>query len=56
MKFKVQLTEKAERDLDCALAWFNEQCASAAAAKWLAQMLRAIGTLETTPNRYGLIS
>lgn len=51
MKYQVRLSARAEVDVDGVLAWFVEQRASAAAARWLAQLQKKIGTLERMPLR-----
>ena len=54
MKYQVQLTAKAERDVDQILHWFHEQHATAAGGRWLMQILSTIDTLEKHPERCGL--
>lgn len=51
MKYHVRLTLKAELDVANVLEWFREQSATAAGAKWLANLTDAIARLETMPER-----
>lgn len=54
MKYQVRLTEKAEGDIDSVLQWFRDQSAEGAGAKWVARLLAAMDTLESSPERCGL--
>lgn len=54
MKFQVRLTAKAEQDIGGVLAWFQEQSAESAGARWFAQLMARITTLESHPERCGL--
>jgi plasmid stabilization system protein ParE len=40
--------------MDSVLQWFGDQSAESAGAKWVAQILTAIDTLESLPERCGL--
>ena len=51
MKYQVQLTAKAERDVDQVLRWFRQQQATAAGGRWLAQLLTRLEVLERAPQR-----
>lgn len=50
-KFHVLLTDKAEADVAAVLAWFRDQSAVAAGAKWFAQLMAVIDKLERLPER-----
>jgi len=50
-KYHVLLTDKAEADVAAVLAWFRNQSAVAAGAKWFAQLMAAIDKLEVLPER-----
>ena len=54
MKHRVRLTDKAEHDIDSVLLWFHDQSAAAAGTAWFAQLMAAIDTLESHPERCGL--
>ena len=54
MKYRVRLTDKAERDVVDVLAWFREQSAVEAGGRWFAQLMAHIDKLETMPERCGL--
>ena len=51
MKYRVELTANAERDVDSALRWFREQHATAASGRWLNAILARVDTLERHPAR-----
>jgi plasmid stabilization system protein ParE len=50
-KYHVLLTDKAEADVADVLAWFRDQSAHAAGAKWFAQLMAVVDKLETLPER-----
>ncbi len=51
MKYRAQLSAKAERDVDDVLAWLCQQGAIAAARRWYEGLLAAVGSLERQPER-----
>ena len=51
MKFRVQLSARAEWDIDQVLAWLCHQGAIPAAARWHERLLAAVATLEREPQR-----
>lgn len=51
MKFRVELSARAERDVDGALAWLVRQGAVSAASRWHERLLAAVATLEREPQR-----
>jgi plasmid stabilization system protein ParE len=51
MKYRVHITAKAEEDAEGVLAWFHENQATAAGARWFAGIMAAIDTLESHPMR-----
>ncbi len=51
MKFQVRISARAERDVDDVLRWFQRERATAAGARWFAQLLARIDTLEKQPVR-----
>ncbi len=50
MNFQVELTERAQRDIDEAFAWLVSR-SPAAAAQWHEELLATIGRLEMVPER-----
>lgn len=54
MKYQVRVTLKAEADIEVVLAWFRDQDAVTAGSRWVAGLVRAIGTLENYPLRCGV--
>jgi plasmid stabilization system protein ParE len=50
MAFNVEITRRALREIDQALAWLAGR-SPAAAARWHSQLLDAIDTLEANPSR-----
>ena len=54
MRYRVQISKKAEADIDEALAWFWEQLAAEAGERWLVAIWNAIETLESQPDRFSL--
>ena len=54
MRYRVQISKKAEADIDEALAWFWEQLAAEAGERWLVAIWKAIETLESQPDRFSL--
>lgn len=54
MKYHVRLTDKAEADVETVLAWFAQQQADVAGSRWVASLMAAIDTLESSPQRCGL--
>ena len=51
MKYRAQLSARAERDVDDVLAWLCRQGAAPAASRWHQPLLAAVGTLEREPQR-----
>lgn len=51
MTFRVELTAKAESDVEGVLRWFVEQRATAAGRRWLERLMARIDTLENHPGR-----
>lgn len=51
MKYRVELTAKAEWDVDGVLRWFHERHATAAGGRWLRNLMARIDTLEKHPAR-----
>jgi plasmid stabilization system protein ParE len=51
MRFQVRISARAERDVDDALDWFQRQRATTAGARWFAQLMARIDTLEKQPDR-----
>jgi plasmid stabilization system protein ParE len=51
VKYHVELTAKAEWDVDGVLRWFHEQKATAAGGRWLGNIMARIDTLENQPRR-----
>ncbi len=51
MKFQVRLTLKAEQDAAIVLEWFRQEQMGAAGSRWFGQLMAAIDTLETMPQR-----
>jgi plasmid stabilization system protein ParE len=51
MRYAVQLSARAERDIDEVLAWLFHQGAMSAASGWHGRLLAAIATLEREPQR-----
>lgn len=51
MKYHVQLSSRADRDVELALRWFDDQHATAVGNRWLAQLTAKLDTLETMPRR-----
>lgn len=49
--YQVVISARAERDAEQALRWFRDQQATAAGARWFAQLWKRIDTLETKPGR-----
>jgi plasmid stabilization system protein ParE len=56
MRYQVQLTAKAEQDIEAILVWFQCEQALAAASRWYAQLLQKISTLEQHPHRCPIAS
>lgn len=54
MKYRVQLTARAEEDVEGVLLWYHENQATAAAGRWFARLMSKIDTLETHPERCGI--
>ena len=50
MKYRVELTAKAEWDVEVVLRWFHEQRATAVGGRWLKQLMTRIDTLESHPD------
>lgn len=48
------MTLKAEADIAAVLAWFRDQQALEEGGRWVAALLRVIGTLENHPLRCGI--
>jgi plasmid stabilization system protein ParE len=55
MRYRVRVTERAEMDVAAALDWFHEQGSIQAGARWFADLMRTIDTLETMPEIVGRI-
>jgi plasmid stabilization system protein ParE len=53
MTCSVRITARALREIDQALAWLSER-SPAAAARWHRQILAAVRSLESNPERCGL--
>jgi plasmid stabilization system protein ParE len=53
MALSVRITARALREIDEALAWVSERSRTAA-ARWHAQLLEAVRSLENNPERCGL--
>lgn len=53
MALSVRITARALREVDEAMAWLAERSRTAA-ARWQAQLLEAIRSLENSPERCGL--
>jgi plasmid stabilization system protein ParE len=51
VKYQVQITAKALRDVVGVLHWFHDQHALVAAARWYSQLMTRIDTLERQPRR-----
>lgn len=51
MTYHVELTAKAEWDVESVLRWFHEQRATTAGGRWLKQLMARIATLERHPER-----
>jgi plasmid stabilization system protein ParE len=51
MKYRVQLSARAEQDVDDVLAWLCQQGARSVARRWYEQLLTAVGTLQHEPRR-----
>lgn len=51
MRYRVALTDKAERDIDCVLRWLVEHEAEAAGRRWFGQLMAKIMSLESHPQR-----
>lgn len=51
MNYQVHLTDKAQRDVDSVLQWFDDQAAHAAGTRWFAQLMAQVATLESHPER-----
>jgi plasmid stabilization system protein ParE len=51
VKYHVQITAKALRDVEGVLLWFHDQHASASAGRWHSQLMARIDTLERQPGR-----
>jgi plasmid stabilization system protein ParE len=45
------MSEKAEADIETALAWFHSQLATDAGIRWFAAIWKAIDKLERAPDR-----
>ena len=57
MKYRVELSARAEHDIDGALAWlFSKGVSPATAGRWHQRLLSAVATLERGPQRCGLAS
>ena len=54
MRYQVRLTEKALQDVEGVLLWFRVQSASAAGDRWFTQIMAAIDTMESFPERCGV--
>lgn len=51
MAFRVELTDKAEADVESVLVWFHQQQAGKAGGRWFAQLMEKLETLENRPER-----
>jgi plasmid stabilization system protein ParE len=51
VKYRVRLTAKAQEDIESILEWFRDQSAALSAARWFAQLMDRIATLESQPTR-----
>ncbi len=51
MPFRVRITDRALADVDSVLAWYGQQSASEAGARWHQRLLDKIDTLEQRPER-----
>ena len=51
MKYRVQLSERAEQDIDEVLAWLCRRGAEIAASRWHERLLAAVATLERESRR-----
>jgi len=49
--YRLEITDKAEADIEGVLIWFREQGATAASQKWLTQLWDTLSTLENRPER-----
>lgn len=54
MRYRIQLSDKAEIDVDAVLAWFRDQRATEAGRRWFADMWTVLDTLERNPDRCSL--
>jgi plasmid stabilization system protein ParE len=50
VKYRVELSAKAEWDVDGVLRWYHEHNAAAAGGRWLGKLMSRIDTLETDPT------
>jgi plasmid stabilization system protein ParE len=53
-KYQVRLTDLAEQDVDSVLRWLGEKASAAVAGKWFTELMVAIDTLESMPERCAL--
>lgn len=51
MAYRVVVTDKAEADIESILKWFDQQSATQAGARWYAQFVAKLETLENHPER-----
>ncbi len=51
---RVQLSDRAISDVDGVLHWFASKDAASAGERWFAGLWKAIGTLESNPERCAL--
>jgi len=54
VKYLVRISDRAERDLEQVLAWFQEQRAMTAASRWYGNLMSNVSTLEQHPQRCSL--
>ncbi|HEY1068621.1 MAG TPA: type II toxin-antitoxin system RelE/ParE family toxin [Pirellulales bacterium] len=54
MVYRVVITQRAELDVEQALAWYREQGSPAVAARWFERWLTKVASLETHPERFPL--
>lgn len=52
MRYRVELSDKAEADVDAVLRWFHDQQQAVdAGARWLAELMYKLDALESEPGR-----
>lgn len=51
VKYRVQLTDQAEADVDSVLRWFRDQRATGAGGRWYATFIDKLSALEVDPER-----